>query len=292
MMSLPASLKSELERLFDFRMTDTSFLSGGCINPSVRLDTSQGPFFLKWNDAARFPAMFEKEALGLQALANSQTLKIPQVIGTGEVEGTSYLLLEFLEKTVGTSKSWHQLGHQLAAMHQHTSGQFGWDSDNYIGSLPQYNAKHESWISFFRAERLMPQVALGAQKGLIRADVQKQFDLLCQKLPELMPSATKPSLLHGDLWSGNVLMTLHDTPCLVDPAVYYGHREAELAFTQLFGGFPNSFYDAYQEAYPLENGYRQRVDLFNLYPLLVHLNLFGEGYLWDIKSILQTYLTM
>lgn len=286
MASLSAHLKSELEKRFGFQVRGDHPLSGGCINPSIRLYTSEGLFFLKWNDANKFPAMFEKEALGLQELSNSQTLKIPQVIGQGEVEGTSYLLLEYLEESSGSTKAWQQMGYQLAQLHQHTQEHFGFKTSNYIGSLPQQNHSHADWISFFREERLMPQVHMAVQKGLIYQDVQRQFDLLYQKLPELLSSKSEPSLLHGDLWSGNVLITVQDIPCLVDPAVYYGHREADLAFTHLFGGFPSAFYEAYQEAFPLEAGYEQRVDLFNLYPLLVHLNLFGEGYLANIKSIL------
>ena len=174
-------------------------------------------------------------------------------------------------------------------MHRNSAEQFGLDHDNYMGSLVQSNRGHGTWTEFFIQERLVPQVAIAKNHGLINAILLDQFETLYTMLDQLCPQE-KPALIHGDLWSGNYMIDRMQQPVLIDPAIAYSNREADLAMTTLFGGFQNSFYEAYNEAYPLQNDWQNRLDLWNLYPLLIHLNLFGLSYLSQIKQILKRYL--
>lgn len=261
-------------------------IGGGCINNALKVDTNTGRFFLKWNVNAG--DMFEAEADGLKTLQNASTIKIPAVLGLGSEEEKDYLLLEWVENGVIQKETWKIFGQQLALMHRTTQDQHGYHRDNYIGSLAQINSKHPSWHSFFIEERLMPQLRLARSKKLVDKKLSDQFESLFSKLGELIP-AEKPALLHGDLWSGNYMITAAGEPCIFDPAVYFGHRETELAFTTLFGGFDREFYLAYNEQFPLEKGFEDRIDIHNLYPLLVHVNLFGTSYLSGVVSTLKKY---
>jgi protein-ribulosamine 3-kinase len=263
-----------------------SFLGGGCINHDGRLETSQGNFFMKWNDARQYPRMFETEAHGLHVLRQTGTLHVARVIGWFEQDLYQGIVLELVESN-GRSKSYGQdLGRGLAALHQHTHRTFGLDIDNYIGSLPQGNTPATSWVDFFIHQRLAPQLRMAVDSNQLDPGEVSQFETLYKKLPAIFPEE-KPALLHGDLWSGNVIVNDTGAPCLIDPAVYYGHREAELAFTQLFGGFDDTFLEAYHEVFALAPGFAARVDTYNLYPLLVHVNLFGGSYAAQVKSILR-----
>jgi fructosamine-3-kinase len=210
------------------------------------------------------------------------------VVATGEAVGTAFIVLEFIESGRRDTRFWENFGAALAALHQVSAPSFGLAFNNYIGSLPQSNRQHSKWTDFFTAERIMPQMHLASEKGLLSRRHRAQFEKIEQKLTGLFP-AEMPSLLHGDLWSGNFITDETGFACLVDPAVYFGHREAELAFTRLFGGFDERFYSAYNEQFPLEKGFRERQDIYNLYPLLVHLNLFGTGYLPEIENILNRF---
>jgi len=268
--------------LFDF-----SFLAGGCINSGGRLKTSHGDFFIKWNDALRFPRMFETEAAGLNKLRDASGLRIPRVVGAFEQDRYQGIVLEFVESRQRSSTYWQDLGYGLAALHRHSQPQFGLDYDNYIGSLPQHNALTVSWSQFFADQRLTPQLRMAVDSGRLGGEAMRQFDALYKKLEGFFPDE-KPALLHGDLWTGNVVVDDAGTPCLIDPAVYYGHREAELAFTHLFGGFEEAFYSAYAERFPLTPGFLERMDVYNLYPLLVHVNLFGGSYAAQVRSILES----
>lgn len=268
------------------RLQNFSFIQGGCINAGGKIETSAGQFFLKWNDAQKYPNMFEAEARGLTILRAPHVINIPLVIGYEEEDAFQFILLEFIESESKSRNFWTTLGNQLAALHHITSAQAGLDHSNYIGSLPQYNTMQPSWTDFFITQRLDPQLKLmeNPDRSLVR-----QFETLYNKLPCLLVEE-KHALLHGDLWSGNLLVNERGEPCLIDPAVYYGNREMELAFTQLFGGFDQAFYSGYQERYPLQPGFPDRAQLYNLYPLLVHANLFGGGYLAQVKSILRKFL--
>jgi protein-ribulosamine 3-kinase len=183
---------------------------------------------------------------------------------------------------------WKDFAQKLAQLHKNTAPIFGLDHDNYIGSLPQSNRQTQKWTDFFISQRLEPLVTKAVASGLLDSQTAQRFDRLFSKLDQLIPEE-KPALLHGDLWSGNVMTDEHGEVCLIDPAVYYGHREVDLAFSTLFGAFHGEFYEAYNEAFPLEKGWKQRIDLFNLYPLLVHLILFGRSYYHQVISTLEKF---
>ncbi|RIV27595.1 ketosamine-3-kinase [Fibrisoma montanum] len=267
---------------------ETQFLSGGDINMAARVFSSEGVFFVKWNQTPESNTMFEVEARGLNLLRKTDALFIPQVIGYGQQLDKAYLILEFIESGQLRKNYWESLGQSLALLHSHTQPKFGLAFDNYIGSLPQSNTPTANGFDFFFDQRLLPQAGMALYKGLLPKEVYDALHRLRERLPDLLPSE-RPALLHGDLWSGNVLVTEDGQPALIDPAVYYGFREADLAFTKLFGGFDQRFYDAYDEAFPLEDGFDDRVPIYNLYPLLVHTNLFGSGYVSGVERILKQF---
>jgi protein-ribulosamine 3-kinase len=261
-------------------------LSGGCINNTLKVETSEGSFFIKWRQNAGH--MFECEAKGLAILKNANQIPIPHVIGSGNTHQNNYLILEYIEPGPPKPDYWENLGRSLAKLHQNTASRHGLHFNNYIGSLPQKNEWIDSWVNFFTQKRLLPQLQqvtnVAPQK-----EVETSIQYFLPKLKQLIPE-DKPSLLHGDLWSGNVITDTSGYACLIDPAVYYGSREIEIAFTKLFRGFGDGFYKTYHEEYPMEKGYYERIDIYNLYPLLVHANLFG-GYYWNRAwQTIQKYL--
>lgn len=266
-----------------------SFASGGCINKGGQLKTTAGNFFLKWNDRQKFPGMFASEAKGLSLLRTPKVLDIPEVIHFGTSGSYQFLLLQFIDQSSRSGLYWQNLGSGLATLHQNTTSHFGLDHDNYIGSLHQPNHQLLSWVDFFIKQRLEIQMQIAFDKHRIENDLLKKFDILFSKLPSMLP-AEPPALLHGDLWSGNIITNSAGEPCLIDPAVYFGHREMDLAMTQLFGGFDKSFLESYDHTFPLISGYKERFDIYNLYPLLVHLNLFGAGYKSQVVSIVNRFV--
>ncbi|MBA4053187.1 MAG: ketosamine-3-kinase [Marivirga sp.] len=290
---IPVDVQSGVKSLFntgkEIGLIDFMFTGGGCINDGGRLNTTAGVFFLKWNESGKFPSMFEAEAKGLNLLRATRAIHIPEVIGYGDVATHQFLLLEFVEQNKPSTDYWNELGHQLALLHKVHDDLFGLAHNNYIGSLRQFNRQNSSWIDFFIGQRLQVQLKIAFDAGLINSSDSRKFDQLYLQLPSLLPEE-KPSLLHGDLWNGNILSNKNGSPCLIDPAVYFGNREADLAMTLLFGAFHDDFYTSYAESFPLMSGYRDRVDLYNLYPLLVHLNLFGTQYLSRITAILKTFI--
>ncbi|WP_436515491.1 fructosamine kinase family protein [Ekhidna sp. To15] len=265
------------------RLTGATSLAGGCINEAFKILTNQGPFFMKWNKA-ELNEMFDSESSGLDLLREFSPVYSPQPYGNGVFDNKSYLITEWIEKGAQSLSFWQEFGNNLARQHKVTGSKYGLDHSNYIGSLPQSNIQHTNWNDFFINERLLPQLNFASSKNIISNDIRNRFEMLFSKLQELIPKE-RPSLLHGDLWSGNFMANKSGDATIFDPAVHYGHRETELAFTQLFGGFSSSFYDHYNEAYPLEANFDKRVDIHNLYPLLVHVNLFGSSYL---SGIIQT----
>lgn len=266
---------------------ETQFLSGGDINMAAQVFSSEGIFFVKWNQAER-QDMFQAEARGLDLLRQTDALQIPRVISYGQQLDKSYLILEYIDSGSPKRDYWEALGQSLALVHSHTQPKFGLAFDNYIGSLPQANTPTANGLDFFFEQRLLPQAGMAFYKGLLTKDVYDALLRLRERLPDLLPNE-RPALLHGDLWSGNVMITEDGQPALIDPSVYYGFREAELAFTKLFGGFDQRFYDAYDEAFPLEDGFEERIAIYNLYPLLVHTNLFGSGYVSGVERILKQF---
>lgn len=269
------------------RILSLDAVSGGCINTTVCLNTNKGRFFLKVNSIENHD-LFEKEVRGLQRLSELSQINTPKILSYGTSANSIYLLLEWVEKEVPNVKFWESFGRLLALQHAQTQEHFGLDHNNYIGRLPQSNSPHDDWVSFFVHERLHPQLSLAETKNLIDVPLRNQFNSLFDKLAALIPLES-PALLHGDLWSGNILCGPQTVPYIFDPAIYYGHREAELAFTFLFGGFDMHFYDSYKEVLPLAPGFQERVELHNLYPLLVHANLFGPSYLDGIKQTLKRF---
>ena len=285
---LPQHIRNLIEHSLGFHINNTIQISGGSINRAIKIVTEAKPLFLKWNDANLFPGMFDAEAKGLQLLRSTNTFFIPEVIFTDTADGKSFLILEWIESGVKIKNFWNDFGLRLAKLHRHTSKNFGLDHNNYIGSLQQSNVQHSSWINFFINERLTPQLKRAVDSGKLPDRLIKQLANLSKQLPEIIPKE-KPSLLHGDLWNGNFMTAHNGSACLVDPAVYYGHREMDLAMTKLFGGFDREFYEAYNDQFPLEKDFDSRVDIYNLYPLLVHVNLFGGGYVQQVQSILSEF---
>ena len=263
-------------------------VGGGSINETFIVDTTIGSYFIKANDESFSLDMFQKETLGLNLLHTGSPLRVPEVIGSFNTKTRAVLILEYLDPVSKAADYWDRLGEGLAILHAHSNKYYGLDHSNYIGSLIQNNKPHTSWVDFFIQERIRPQLRLSTQLNLINPATTHKFETLFDKLADLMP-AESPALVHGDLWSGNIFQDNEGSPCLIDPAVYYGHREMDIAFTRLFGGFHPKFYEAYDSAYPLEPKFIDRLDLYNLYPLLVHLNLFGRSYLGQIQSILTRF---
>ncbi len=272
-----------------FAISRATAAAGGCIHSSWVLESGATRYFAKTNDA-RLAATFAAEADGLVALAGGG-MRVPQPVAQGEADGKAFLVLEHLPLGPGTDAGFHQLGRRLARLHEHRGGEFGWHRDNFIGLTPQPNARHASWCEFWRRARLAPQLELAARNGH-RGEVQALGERVIEAAPRLLEGHTPaPSLLHGDLWSGNAGFLGHGAPVVFDPAVYYGDAEADLAMTELFGGFPPSFYEGYREVRPIGEGYRLRRVLYNLYHVLNHLNLFGAGYLTQAERMMERLLS-
>jgi fructosamine-3-kinase len=234
--------------------------------------------------------MFEKEALGLQLLHKAGKVPVPEVFGFGKIGSKHYILMEHLESAIHQKNYWSGLGGALANQHQGiTNAKYGLDHDNYIGKLPQANEWSDDWIDFFINSRLEPQLKLAIQNGEVGSKFAERYRRFYSKLKDLLPDEP-PSLLHGDLWSGNVMTGPDGRAWIIDPAVYYGHREIELSFTKMFGGFGNDFYDAYDEAWPLQPDFDKRVEIYNIYPSMVHVNLFGQSYLGGVERVLTRYV--
>lgn len=259
-------------------------IGGGCINHGHYLKTSGGQtFFLKTNPQSPPDKFFreEEDLLALQ-LKTGPRLPIPYLAGA------NFLLLEYLAPAGRRMDFWTVFGRQLAQLHSVTALEFGFSHDNYIGSTPQANSWERNGFEFFAEQRLLYQARLAQQKGMLGVREVQRVESLGRRLADLIPKQPA-SLLHGDLWGGNLITDSAGMPAIIDPAAYYGWAEAELAMTSLFGGFPQAFYRAYEDTRPLEPGYWARFPIYNLYHLLNHLNLFGEGYLSEILAVLARY---
>lgn len=269
------------------RIEAISAVSGGCINQTSKVLTNAGTYFIKVN-STELLELFQKEEKGLKVLQEKSQLRVPDVLGSGSDSANSYLILEWIEKGAQNQTFWSDFGRQLGVQHSLKSAHFGLDHNNHIGRLHQSNKTHADWSKFFILERIQPQLKIAEQKGLIDTSIQKAFEKLFPMLDHLIPKED-PSLLHGDLWSGNFLCGPESKPFIFDPAIYYGHRETEIAFTTMFGGFDQRFYEAYAEVRELELGFDDRIEIHNLYPLLVHVNLFGDSYLSGIRNTLRRF---
>lgn len=288
MIHLPAEIQRLVEQKFG-QILSIRFVGGGCINHGACLEVHQQLLFLKWNDARKFPGMFDAERRGLELLSQPKCIRVPEIIEVIDGQAYSGLLLEYIATGGSNAISDETLGRQLACLHTCQNEEYGLDHPNFMGSLSQDNKYKSSLYDFFRENRLEPQLRLGLKTGAISSQVYDQFQTFYKSLPQLL-SEEKPSLIHGDLWNGNYLIDDQGNPVLIDPAVAYGHREMDIAMTTLFGGFGDHFYSAYQEALPLQPGYAPRLEIYNLYPLLIHVNLFGGGYLQQVRGILNKFL--
>jgi fructosamine-3-kinase len=270
-----------------FTISNSRSIGGGCINQGYRINSGDRAYFVKLNQASQVE-MFIAEALGLQQMAATQTITVPQAICWGVADSSSYLVLEWLDLGGGDNQAWQQMGSQLAAMHRvETSRQFGWDLNNTIGSTPQINTWNNSWADFFAEQRIGYQLQLAKRRGGNFPDTQQVIEKVRQILQDRQPEI---SLVHGDLWSGNGAITSKGEPVILDPATYYGDREVDIAMTELFGGFPAAFYRGYNQTWQLDRGYQQRKNSYNLYHILNHFNLFGGGYSSQANRMIQAIL--
>lgn len=283
-------------------LLDYTLVTGGDINTAVCLKAETGFYFVKFRELDD-DLPYKQEANGLRLLydklqvdllrnepfdPDGPFLNVPQVLGYGHAEGYGYLVLEFIESRIPNRQYWVHLGRGISKLHQITGQSSGLDHDNHLGTLLQSNQQHKSWPAFWGQERLIPLAGKALLDGLIPLDLYKRIEKLSERLGDYLPE-TGLSLLHGDLWTGNVMSDSQGRPMIIDPAVYYGHREVDLAMTRLFGGFPTLFYDAYNDAFPLEQGWSDRMELYTLYPLLVHINLFGATYIPGVEKVLVRF---
>lgn len=281
--------KVQLEHILGESILSVQTLSGGDIAHAQKVVTNKQSYFVKSGSFPFAHELFEQEAVGLKALEKSRTIGIPKIIGTHSIDGTSCLILEFIETKHPQSNDMEHFGRQLA--HLHLSAKmdfFGFETDNYIGKLPQSNQTHSEWANFYVEERLQPQFKLAGRLELLDASKLPTTKRLIERCRELFGKIT-PSLLHGDLWSGNYLIDSTGKPFLIDPAVYYGHHVVDLAMSKLFGGFSRVFYEAYHEIIPPHENQAALIDIYQLYFLLVHLNLFGTSYRNSVVQLLKTY---
>ncbi|HEY5719903.1 MAG TPA: fructosamine kinase family protein [Gammaproteobacteria bacterium] len=269
-----------------FAARERAPLGGGCINTAWRLEGHQERYFVKLNQAGLAPA-FAAEAAALEALAATRTVRVPRPVCHGQLAEQAFLVLEYLELGRGDARAEARLGHDLAALHACHASRFGWERDNTIGSTPQPNGWRADWVEFWREQRLGHQLRLAAGHGLR----WRGADTLLERVDRLLAGhRPAPSLLHGDLWGGNWAALPGGTPVVFDPALYYGDREADLAMTELFGGFGRAFHAAYREAAPLADGYPLRRELYNLYHVLNHANLFGGAYAGQAQRLIDRLL--
>lgn len=263
-------------------------VGGGSINQAYVVSDGAQAYFVKLNQASQV-AMFEAEALGLREIWQTKTIRVPKPITWGVAGHSAYIALEWFDLGYGDHSSWETMGRNLAAMHRVTSEQgFGWVQNNTIGSTPQINTWMDNWVEFFVEQRLGYQFQLAQRKGGRFPQQERLLAAIPEMLAEYRP---QPALVHGDLWTGNAAITQVGEPIIFDPAVYYGDREVDLAMSQLFGSFPTQFYSAYNNAFPLEPGYKKRKILYNLYHIINHFNLFGGSYQAQANQMIEALLS-
>lgn len=262
-------------------------IGGGSINETYKISNKLQSFFIKINTITVFNNGFKEEVLGLNFLQINNIL-VPKVVLEGIFKESIYLVLEWIEPENKTTHFWENFAEQLATLHFQTNDKFGLDYSNFMGKLPQKNTFNTNFTAFFIQNRLKPQVKIAFDNLKLNQNHIAKFENLYKQLPTIFPKE-KPSALHGDLWSGNFICSTSQKAVLVDPAVYYGNREVDLSMSLLFGGFSTIFYENYRTNYPLISGFNKRKDYYNLYPLLVHLNLFGSTYLKSIDRIITKF---
>ena len=290
-MSLSGSIRKKVEDFRGSGIKETKSLSGGCINNACRITFEDGlSYLIKFNEHS-LADMFAKEAHGLQELKKADAIKVPEVF----LCDTDFILTEFIDSAVKSKNFFEEFGRKFAQLHKYKSEEFGFYEDNYIGSTPQLNLntanRKNDWVSFYFNKRLLYQFKLAEKNGYADSEFRNAFKNIADKIESILAGCSEaPSLLHGDLWSGNYMTDEKGDACLIDPAVYYGNREADLAMTKLFGGFSASFYNSYNEEYPLEEGWEYRENIYMLYHVLNHLNIFGRGYYSQALQLMKFYL--
>ena len=285
---LPQDLLDYLSNLIESKINKVQSVSGGDISSTFFLQAGTKKLFLKINSKKDALDMFLSEEKALNTIAKTNTIAVPKVLTCNTYTKNSFILMEYINAKSPKTIELELFGLQLAQLHQITSNEFGFDSDNFIGSLHQSNKKHGNWNDFYIEERLVPQLQLAKSKRLL-SDSEIPEKNFMKEICHNFFNTVKPSLLHGDLWSGNYLISKDGTPFLIDPSTYFGHNEIDIAMSKLFGGFRSSFYDAYHEIIPKDRYTNIRIELYQLYYLLVHLNLFGRSYYSSVKCILNKY---
>jgi len=292
--TLPVDVRGEIEAALagssaGQRVTRDAPLGGGCISPAARIETDRGTrFFAKWSERGAPSDFFTSQADGLRALERAGAVRVPRV----EAAGERWLLLEWLDPGSATKETWPSLGRQLAQLHRASGAAFGAAADNYIGSLPQANGARDRWPAFWVERRIGPQWERARRGGFFDEADERAFRRLLGALVPLLAAgdADGPSLVHGDLWGGNAHVMADGTAALIDPSAYHGHREVDLAMAELFGGFDSAFFEAYREAWPLHPGYEEeRRAVYQIFYLLVHVNLFGTSYVGGVRRALRRY---
>ena len=276
----------ELELELDVRIASCIPVSGGDINDAYRLVSESGNLFIKTQNRAQGLQMLQAEKIGLEALTATNTIRVPQPMLCGTYRGVAYLVMQHLKEQKPTNKDWINMGVKLAALHQFPVDDFGFSTDNFIGTLPQLNSPSVDWSEFYADQRIEP--LMQAAGSLLTPIDRSNWHILRSRLPEIIP-CDRPSLIHGDLWGGNVMHT-DSGPTIYDPAVCRADREMDLAMARLFGGFPSVFFDAYSDVWAVQNeGAKERSDIYQLYYLLAHVVMFGQSYSRAVRHILERY---
>ncbi len=287
---LPPAIQTRLFSETGIQLAGARSISGGDINQAALLTAHDGKqYFIKYNRGAYAAEMLRTEALGLRALGAPGVIAVPRLVAQGNTpEGWAWLMLEYIAPGHRSRTFWENFGRSLAALHRYNAGQYGFDHDNFIGSLLQANPRYDAWSEFYAEARLCPQMRTAIERGLLNATDERRLNALCSRLPSICPGEP-PALIHGDLWGGNFLCNERSMPVLIDPAACFAHREMDLAMSRLFGGFDPVFYESYQSAWPLVPGFEERMEVYQLYYLLVHVNLFGGGYVSPARGILERW---
>ena len=282
-------LLSHISHLTNQEFHTLQSLSGGSISSAYLLKWDNGAYFLKVNTNRDALEMFVAEQKGLQAIEETNSIAVPKVHHVEVYDNKAFLLIDYVESKSPNTSDFKALGTQLAKLHLNHKDKFGYTSDNFIGSLPQSNSQHTNWAEFYWYERIAQQLKLAEQNKLLKTSELPTAQTAITVFEDLFGNDIKPSLIHGDLWSGNYLIATDGTPYLIDPAVYWGHSLVDIAMSHLFGGFGSDFYNSYHEVIPETTNYNAQIDHYQLYFLLVHLNLFGSSYYGSVSSILNKY---
>ncbi len=278
-----------IEQTLKVRIKKISAISGGDINDASLIECDSGDtFFVKYNALEKGFEMLVAEEEALFEIARTRSISTPQVLVSGKTVEQAFLVLEFIPPSAPSKEFWTTFGQKLAALHRYSNDKFGWNRENFIGSLPQINRWCLQWTDFFAECRILPQLQLAMDRRRLSVADCNDCHRILRKIDEICP-LEDPALTHGDLWGGNFLCHQGNIPVLIDPSISFAHREMDIAMTKLFGGFEKNFYDSYQAHYPLTPGFQNRVDIYQLYYLLVHLNLFGASYLNAVRRIVKKY---